>query len=130
MADEGRRPEVVTADAESTWPGRVCEPAVDIYEREGALLVVADVPGADRQGVDIHVEDGVLTIGARAATERPGGYSLSYSEYEPGHYRREFSLGDAVDVEKIEASMKDGVLRIVLPKSEAARPKKIEVQTG
>ena len=131
MADE--RQELTKRDpgtAEVTRQGRVYVPAADIYEREDALVVVADVPGASEKDLDISVENRVLTIHAPVNTQRPEGYGLVYSEYEPGHYRRAFALTDDVDVGRIEASLRDGVLRIVLPKSETARPKKIQITTA
>ena len=86
------------------------------------------MPGCDQKSVDIRVERGVLTIEGNVGAEAEEGHSLSFAEYTPTNYRRSFTLSDAVDASGIEATMKDGVLRIVLPKAKEAQTKKIEVQ--
>ncbi len=103
----------------------------DIYERDDALVVVADLPGCDEQSVDIGVERGVLTIEGRVEPEEEDkSYRLDFAEYTPSNFRRSFILSSEVNVDAIEASMKDGVLRVALPKVEEARTKKIAVKTG
>lgn len=119
-----------SAPAEVERPAPVQTPAVDIYERKDALIVVADMPGVDEDSVDIHVEGQALTIEGRVRPEPIEGYELAYSEYTPLSYRRSFTLSDAIDGTKIEATIKQGVLRIVLPKAEAAKPKRISVNAG
>jgi len=105
-------------------------PRSDIYEREDALVVVADMPGVDEKSVDIHVERKVLTITGRVPADEFEGHRLAYAEYEAGDFERSFNLSDEVDIDKIEATVKQGVLRLVLPKAEAALPKKIAVKAG
>jgi HSP20 family protein len=105
-------------------------PATDIYEREDSLVVVCDVPGVDEKSVDIQVERNLLTITATAEPEVVADHQSTYSEFEPGRFGRKFTLSDEVDCSRIEASVRDGVLRIVLPKAEAARPRKIQVRAG
>ncbi len=117
-------------ETERTRTRKVFIPRTDIYEREDALVVVADMPGVDENAVDIQVERRVLTITGRVAPERFDPYRLEYGEYEIGDYERSFSLSDEVDVNKIQATVKQGILRIELPKAEAAKPKKITVQAG
>jgi len=114
--------------AESTRdvPGFV--PAVDIYESESALTVVADMPGVSADSLDIDLDNDQLTIRGTAATQESEG-SVLLQEYSVGDYYRQFTLSDAIDRSKIEATMKDGVLKVVLPKAEAARPRKITVRT-
>lgn len=103
-------------------------PAVDIYETEEGLTLVADVPGASQDGIDVNVEDGLLTIKAKAEhTLREGNY---YREYDLMNYWRQFRLSDQVDTEKITAHLEHGVLTLNLPKAEKMKPRKIEVKLG
>lgn len=115
--------------AERTRTSTVYMPGVDIYEQDEHTVLLADMPGVDESSIDITLEKNILTI--RGFVEEPmQGYGLAYSEYGVGDYERTFALSDEVDRNKIEASMKDGVLRLVLPKAEAARTRKIAVRTG
>lgn len=101
-------------------------PATDIYERDDAIVLVADMPGVAEQDVDIHVENHVLTIkGTPASTAQPG--DVMYAEYRPGQFERAFTLSNDIDSEGIKARMKNGVLTLELPKSAKARARKIEV---
>lgn len=116
-------------DAERIRSSTVYYPRVDIYEQDDHTVLVADMPGVDENNIDITLEKNILTI--RGYVDEPmAGYGLAYSEYGVGDYERTFALSDEVDRNKIQASMKDGVLRLVLPKAEAARARKITVQTG
>jgi len=118
------------SDIEQTRPGRVFTPRTDIYEREDAIVVVADMAGVDEQSVDINVEKNVLTITGRVARQEPEGYTLRYAEYDVGDYQRTFTLSNEIDVGRIEATIKNGVLRVTLPKSAETLPKKIAVKAG
>ena len=93
-------------------------PAVDIFENETSFILYADVPGADEQSVDITLEKDVLTINAKVNEEIPTGSKLRYAEHGVGDYRRSFTLGDRIDRDKIEATVKNGVLKLVLPRIE------------
>ncbi|NLZ18407.1 MAG: Hsp20/alpha crystallin family protein [Desulfobulbaceae bacterium] len=104
-------------------------PQVDIYETEQEVVVVADVPGVLPEGVDVSLEDNVLTIQGRRDVEQHGG-RMVLEEYEPGHYLRRFTVAETIDQERIEASLADGVLRVRLPKAAPAQPKKIAVKIG
>lgn len=115
--------------SESTRNVPMFVPAVDIYESENELTLLADMPGVPIDNVDIDLNDDQLTIKGTAATEEQTGTSL-LREYSVGDYYRQFTVSSAIDREKIAASMKDGVLRLVLPKAEAAKPRKIEVKTS
>lgn len=101
-------------------------PATDIYEREDAIILVADMPGVAEQDVDIHVENHVLTVKGSTMRLNQTGEVL-YSEFRPGRYERSFTLSNDIDSEGIKARMKNGVLTLELPKSAKARPLKIEV---
>jgi HSP20 family protein len=118
----------VQAERVSDRPAFV--PTVDIYETDEGGVLVADLPGCDTASVDIHLEDGVLTIKGRVDPPRFEGHEQTYTEYQAGDFERAFTVSELVDPEKIEASVKDGVLRVTLPKAEQAKPRKIQVKTG
>lgn len=120
---EVQHPEVV----ERTRSTRVFSPAVDIWENDDNILLLADLPGVAEEDIDIRLEHDVLTIQGKVNSTQPEGFELSYGEYETGDYQRSFTLTDSIDREKIEASYKNGVLKLVLPKTEPAKPKKIQV---
>lgn len=105
-------------------------PPTDIYEREDSLVAVIDMPGVDEKSVDIQVEKNILTISGRVEDEPFNGYRPVYQEFESGRFVRQFTLSNEVDCGRIEATVQDGVLRIVLPKSEAARARRIIVRAG
>jgi HSP20 family molecular chaperone IbpA len=124
------RPKQELTGAESTRPGVVFTPAVDIFETESALTMLADMPGVHADGLTIDLRENVLSIEGRVQeTSRESEREL-LREYETGSFRREFRLTNLIDQAKIDASLNDGVLRLTLPKAEAARPRKIEVRTG
>ena len=103
-------------------------PPVDIFENEDSLIVVADLPGVDKDGVDIRVEDHILTIKGNARYTQPV-YVLR-QEFTLQNYYRQFQLSDEVDQSKISAESKNGVLTITLPKAEKSQPKQIKVKVG
>jgi HSP20 family molecular chaperone IbpA len=112
---------------EATIPARVFVPTTDIFETEQALTLVAEMPGVDKDKVDVSVEDGVLTIQGRLDFSKYEGLRPVYTEYNIGHYRRIFALSNRIDQNSISAEMKDGVLTLVLPKAEEAKPRRISV---
>jgi HSP20 family protein len=115
--------------AEFTRTRRVFMPRADIYETPEAIVVLAEMPGVDEKGLDITLEKNVLTITGRVEMEPlPQNVRLAYEEYELGDYQRAFTLSDEVDRERIEGVLKQGVLKIVLPKSTQARTRKIAVK--
>jgi HSP20 family protein len=113
---------------EPTRERNVYTPAVDIMERKDDIVLLADMPGVDETSVDITLEKNVLTIYGKVAEEIPDGYTLYLSEYGTGDYQRVFTLTEEVDRDKIQATLKNGVLRLVLPKAEAVRMRKITVK--
>jgi len=105
-------------------------PRTDIYERENDYVLIAEMPGVDHDAVDINFDNNELTITGHV-DERPiEGHSISYSEYEVGDYQRSFRFSGDVDIDKIDAKMANGVLRLILPKNEESKPKKITVKSG
>jgi len=120
----------ISEGTERTREGLCFIPRSDIFELDDHLMIVADIPGADDKTVDIVLEKDVLTINALVDPVLPEGYSLAYAEYEVGDYTRSFKISSEIDREKISASIKNGVLRLRLPKAAAARTRKISVTTA
>jgi HSP20 family protein len=103
-------------------------PPVDIFENEDSLIVVADLPGVDKDGVDIRVEDDILTIKGNAKYTQQS--NALRQEFTLQNYYRQFQLSNEVDQSKISAESKNGVLTITLPKAEKSKPKQIRVKVG
>jgi HSP20 family protein len=112
---------------EQTVPTRTYVPTADIFETEAALTVSLEMPGVDKGAVDVNVEDGVLTVEGRLDFSKYEGMQPLYTEYNVGNYRRSFSLSNKIDQGKISAEMSDGVLTLVLPKAEEAKPRRITI---
>jgi HSP20 family protein len=112
---------------EATVPARTFVPTADIFEGDGALTVVLEMPGVDKSRVDINVEDGMLSIQGQLDFSKYEGMQPVYTEYNIGNYRRSFSLSNKIDQGKIGAEMKDGILTITLPKAEEAKPRRISI---
>ena len=130
---EDRTPAGATAAGEQdrpAAPARVYAPRCDIRETAEALIVVADVPGVDRESVEITLDRGVLTLRAARTAEAHEGFQPLLIEYEPGSYERSFTLPDAIDQERVSATVANGVLTLTLPKAKSARPRRIEVHAG
>ena len=125
-----KQEDVPSDEMERTRSRRAFLPRADIYETENEIIVLADVPGADENNVDITLEKNVLTMIAYVDPNRTGDYDIAYAEYEEGDYQRSFRLSDEIDRDQIEASVSDGVLRLRLTKSQEAAARKIEVRTG
>jgi len=102
-------------------------PDVDILDKGQEILLRADMPGAGADGVDVRFENGILSLFGRVQSREVEGDCL-LQEYEEGDYYREFLVGDGIDEGKISAEYSDGVLTLHLPKSESAKPRRIEVQ--
>jgi HSP20 family molecular chaperone IbpA len=103
-------------------------PATDVYQTDDELVLVADMPGVPPEGLDVRVEEGVLTLrGSPAGPEAEGEVLLE--EFAGGEYYRSFRLPGDYDTDKIQASVRQGVLMVRLPKSERLKPRKIEIQT-
>ncbi len=122
-----QRPQTDVARVERTRTRQTFRPNVDIIEREEELLVLADMPGAAADDVDINFENDTLTIFASVKNRRPDTTRFLANEYSVGDYLRTFRVGEVIDTERITADMKNGVLTVHLPKTERVKPKKIAV---
>jgi HSP20 family molecular chaperone IbpA len=107
---------------------RYVTPPVDIYETAEGLVVKADLPGVAKDGLDVRVENNLLTIRGKAAHAAPG--DPIYREYGLINFFRQFELNDRVDQQRISAELKHGVLTLNLPKAEEAKPRRIEVKVA
>lgn len=107
---------------------RYITPPVDIYETQEGLVVKADLPGVPKEGLDVRVENNLLTIRGKSAHAAPG--DPIHREYELANFFRQFELSEKVDQLKISAELKHGVLTLSLPKAEEAKPRKIEIKVA
>jgi HSP20 family molecular chaperone IbpA len=125
-----REKQEVTSPAEQTTPGLVFTPAVDIFESEKQITLLADLPGVKPGDLNIDLRDNTLTLTADIAPFEGADEQDLLVEYEIGKYYRQFTLGEMIDQQKIDAQLKEGVLRLTLPKVAAATPKKIAVKSS
>ena len=100
---------------------------VDISEDAERFTVVADMPGVDARSVEATVQNRVLTIEGWAPGDKPAGREPLGQEFGCGRYRRDFTLSDAVDPDRIQARVKNGVLTVSIPKREEVKARKIQV---
>ena len=125
-----REKQEVTGPAEQTTPGLVFTPAVDIFETAKEITLLADMPGVKADDLTIDLRENTLTLAADIAPTDDSDEEKILVEYETGRYFRQFTLGELINQENIDAKLNDGVLRLTLPKVERATPKKITVKTG
>jgi HSP20 family protein len=118
----------VQSPGEPTKGGMTFVPAVDIYETEEVLTLVADMPGVSPEGIRIDLKDDQLTVAGEVFESMGSGERVLLKEYETGNYLRQFALGEVIDQSKITAQLKNGVLTLVLPKVEKAKPRRIEIK--
>ncbi|MBP0589337.1 Hsp20/alpha crystallin family protein [Paraburkholderia sp. LEh10] len=105
-------------------------PPVDIVEDSKAVTLWADLPGVSKDRLEIRVHDGSLTIEGESAVPSPANVRLSHAEVRAPFFARRFTISDDFDTSKIEANLKDGVLKLVIPRREQAQPRRIEVNIG
>jgi HSP20 family molecular chaperone IbpA len=122
-----REKKELVAKEEKTVPGRYYLPYADIYETDEALAVVMEMPGVEKKDLDVGLENDVLRVDGRIDFSKYKDMEPVYAEYNVGHYERSFTLGSAVDQEKISANLEDGVLTLTLPKAKHAQPRKIAI---
>jgi HSP20 family protein len=133
MADQElqihEKQEVGPERGELTLEGPYFSPAVDIYNTETELVLLADIPGVRADQVDIDLRDDMLSILGKVPSEGTEGQIL-LTEYRTGNYFRTFRLTADIDRSKITAAISDGVLKLTLPKSAKAVPRKIPITEG
>lgn len=103
-------------------------PLVDIYENENEILLYAEMPGVLKEDISVNIDNGTLSLSGVRKLSATG--AASWEEFVDVEYSRNFSVPQTIDVEKVAAELKDGVLKLHLPKSEAARPRQIEIKAG
>lgn len=108
----------------------VYNPEVDIIDGRDALSLIADLPGADESNAEVTLDRNLLTIRASVAPPALEGYTPIYAEYGVGDFERAFTISEEIDRDGIQASVRDGVLRVRLPKSKRAGTQKIAVKAG
>ncbi len=129
-AIETKKEELVPETSERTRDCRCFVPRSDIYETEDQIVVVLDMPGVQKDNLDINLEKNVLTVNGYSIAENPEGFSLARAEYEVGDYERSFRISNRIEQDKIEAEYTNGVLRLNLPKAEEAKKRKIAVKVA
>lgn len=103
-------------------------PVVDIYENDEEILLHADMPGVTKDKISVNVDNGKLEISGVRNLQTKG--AESWQEFDDIEYRRVFSVPQTIDVAKVNAELKDGTLKLHLPKAEVAKPRTIEIRTA
>src|SRR6478609_2946665 len=119
----------VPAAPEQTRTGPLYSPAVDIFENDNTITLLADMPGVKASDLEIDLRENVLTLAGRVTTSGTAKESNVLREYRPGTFFRQFALSETIDQPRIDAQLTDGVLRLELPKVEKARPRQITVRS-
>ena len=122
-----QRKREVESKQESTIPARAFVPVTDIFETDQALTLKLEMPGVAKDRVEVRVENDVLTIEGRIDFGVYENLRPLYTEYNVGNYARSFQLSSKIEQDGISAALKDGVMTLVLPKVERAKPRKIQV---
>jgi HSP20 family protein len=113
-----------------TGPEVFLRPAVDIYEDAQGITLKADLPGVSHDRLEVKVDGSTLTIEGQAAIDMPEGMEALYADVKATRFRRNFTLSNELETDKISAEMKDGVLTLIVPKRAELQPRKIEIRTG
>jgi HSP20 family protein len=106
---------------------RTYKPEVDVVENQEAITIIADLPGAAADGVEVNFENGVLSLKAKVESRFQQNAKYLVREYKTGNYERSFEVSEHIDSEKIAADFQNGVLKVTLPKAASALPRKIAV---
>jgi len=123
-----REKQELKASEERTYSGKCFVPKADIFETDKELYVILDMPGVSKNALNVNLENSVLNIEGHIEAGRYEGLEPRYTEYNVGHYARNFTLSNAIDQGRIQAQMSNGVLRLTLPKAESARSRKVQVK--
>jgi HSP20 family molecular chaperone IbpA len=126
IGDDPKGPNTATPGGKTTYH----TPPIDIHEGAEGLVLEADLPGVSEGQISIQLEDNVLSLHARVGSPAPEGARVLHEEYRPGDFYRSFILSDEVERSRITAEMKNGVLRLNLPKAERAKTRRIEIKTS
>ena len=110
---------------EKTVPARYYVPTTDIFETDDALTVVMEIPGVERQALEVNIENNVLRVDARIDFSKYEELEPLYTEYNVGHFTRSFTLSNNIDQQQISAQLDDGVLTLTLKKAKEALPRRI-----
>ena len=111
-------------------PELALAPAADIFEDADGISIVLDMPGVTKERLTVKADRNELVVEGEAAIDMPQGMEAAYAEVRSAHYRRSFVLTNELDTGTVEASMKDGVLSIRVPKRAELKPRQIEVQAA
>ncbi len=111
-------------------PQRATRPNVDIYEDKQGITLIADLPGVSADGLDIQVDQEILSVDARIDIAMPSGADVQVAGLRPSRYQRSFTISNELDVDKIEAVLKNGVLAMRIPKREQYQPRKINIRAA
>ena len=122
--------DLVKQESQNTPATAALIPPVDIHEDDSGITVIADLPGATRETLSIDINGDTLTLEAGVGLEQPQGLQAVYVEVRSPRYRRSFTLSRELDSTHIDATLKDGVLRLRVPKLERAKPRRIEVRAS
>jgi HSP20 family protein len=124
---QAKEKQEVTSQAEQTMSGLLFTPEVDIFETDTEITLLADIPGVSPDGLDIDLRENTLTIIGNIEPFKGADEEHVLIEYETGKYYRQFTISQVIDQEKINADLKDGVLRLKMPKARKAVPRKIAI---
>lgn len=113
-----------------TEPSRALTPRVDVVEDDTGISIQADLPGVPKEKLSLRVEGETLQIEGEISSDAPAGMEAIYAEVQVPRYRRAFTLSRELDTGKIDAALKDGVLKLRIPKAAHAQPRRIEVKAG
>ena len=113
---------------EKTVPSRYYVPTTDIFETEDAITVIMEIPGVEKQALEVNIENDVLRVEARIDYSKYGGMEPLYTEYNIGHFARSFTLSNKIDQQQISANLDDGVLTLTLKKAKEALPRRIAIR--
>jgi HSP20 family protein len=122
-----REKKELVSKEEQTLPGRFYVPYTDIYETPEALSVMMEMPGVEKENIQVSLENGVLRVEGRINFSKYEGMEPVYAEYNVGHYARSFALSDRIDQSQISAQLENGVLKLMLPKTKEAQPRRIAI---
>jgi HSP20 family molecular chaperone IbpA len=127
---QAKEKQELSVPAEQTKPGPVFTPAVDIFETVKEITLLADLPGVKSDDLNIDLRDNVLTLTGDVTPWEGAEEEDLLVEYEIGRFFRQFTLSEVIDQDRIDAQLNDGVLRLILPKTEKATPRKISIKAG